>query len=121
MQPSGVKRDRTNASNLTDRDALMAAFRDADVRPAVSPKMRAAIQQICADVRGRSQGPERALVEFKLALADAANEVDIPLGPDRSKLLAGLVSTFISELYDPAAKSTKTRPFDCGDAAAASP
>lgn len=122
LQSNSVKRDRSTASNRTDREALMAAFRDEDAPPAVSPGMRAAIEQICADVRNRGQGPERALVEFKLALADAANGVEIPLGPDRSKLLAGLVSTFIAELYEPATKSnTKGRALDCGDSAPAAP
>ncbi len=79
--------------------------------------MLLAIRQICSDARNQGQGPERSLVEFKLSLTDAANEVEIPLGPDRSKLFSGLVSSFIEELYRPTMKgNVKPRAFDCGDA-----
>ncbi len=120
MKADGVKRDRTTGANRAHRESLMTAFRDADVRLAVSTKMIAAIREICAEARANGQGPERALVEFKFALADAANDVEMPLGPDRSRLLAGLVSTFIAELYEPTSKSrAKPRAFDCGDSAQA--
>lgn len=115
-------REEANSSNWSQREALRIALHNSGAHPAVTPEMLAAIRAICSDAELRSQGPERSLVEFKISLTDAANEVELPLGPDRSKLLDGLVSTFIEELYRPAIKANaKLRAFDCGDATRATP
>lgn len=117
MQTKSADRDRSSGSNGGQREALKLALRGAADRSAITPVMVLAIQQICSDARNQGQGPERSLVEFKLSLTDAANEVEIPLGPDRSKLFSRLVSSFIEELYRPAMKgNAKPRAFDCGDA-----
>jgi hypothetical protein len=98
------------------REALKSALYDTREQPAVTPELVLAIRQLSFDARTRGQGPERSLVEFKLSLTEAANEIKFPLGPDRNKLLAGLVSTFIEELYRPATTTNaKLRAFDCGD------
>jgi hypothetical protein len=111
----------SNGANGNQREALKAALCDAAGLLAITPVMVLAIQQICTDARGRGQGPERSLVEFKVSLTAAANELEIPLGPDRSKLFSGLVSTFIEELYRPASRANaKPRSFDSGDTTQAS-
>jgi hypothetical protein len=110
-------REQQVSSNWSQREALRIALHESGTHPAVTPEMLAAIRAICSDAQLRNEGPERSLVEFKLSLTDAANEVELPLGPDRSKLLDGLVSTFIEEFYRPAVKANaKLRTFDCGDA-----
>lgn len=65
----------------------------------VTGAQREAIRQICsAPERGRFE-PEDFLIAFKLAIVDAANDVGIPLGPDRNELLARLVTAYIDEFY----------------------
>jgi hypothetical protein len=99
------------------REALKSALYDTREQPAVTPELVLVIRQFCSDSQTRGQRPERSLVEFKLSLTEAANAIKFPLGPDRNKLLAGLVSTFIEELYRPATTTNaKLRAFDCGDA-----
>ena len=121
-QSKSAYRERNSGANGTQREALKTALHNTAGHPAVTPDMLLVIRQICSEAHGRAQGPERSLVEFKLSLTDAANEVEIPLGPDRNKLLAGLVSTFIEELYRPSTKSvSKQRSFDRGDVSQASP
>lgn len=115
-------REQRVSSDGNQREALRIALHESGTHPAMTPELLAAIKAICSDAQLRSQGPERSLVEFKLSLNDAANEVELPLGPDRSKLLDGLVSTFIEEFYRPPVKANaKLRAFDCGDATRATP
>jgi hypothetical protein len=115
-------REQSASPSGSQREALRIALHESGAHPAVTPELLAAIREICSDAQLRSQGPERSLVEFKLSLTDAANEVEIPLGPDRSKLLDGLVSTFIEEFYRPPVKANaKLRAFDCGDGTRAAP
>lgn len=122
VQFTNADRVESSGANGNQREALKAALRDAAGHFAITPVMVLAIQHICTDARGRGQGPERSLVEFKLSLTDAANEVEIPLGPDRSKLFSGLVSTFIEELYRPTFRANaKPRAFDSGDTSQAAP
>lgn len=110
------------SSNGIQREALRAALHESGAHPAVTPELLAAIRAICSDAQLHRKGPERSLVEFKLSLTDAANEVELPLGPERSKLIDGLVSTFIEEFYRPAVRtSAKLRSFDCGDATPVAP
>lgn len=116
MQSRNAEGERSTGANGAQREALKIALRDAAGHSAVTPVMALAVRQICADGHRNGQGPERSLVEFKLSLTDAANEVGLPLGPDRSKLFSGLVSLFIEELYRPASgAATKPRAFDCGE------
>lgn len=114
--------DQSASSNGTRREALRTALHDSGAHPAVTPELLAAIRAICSDAQQRSQGPERSLVEFKVSLTDAANEVEMPLGPERSKLIDGLVSTFIEEFYRPAIRANATmRAFDREEATRATP
>ena len=60
---------------------------------------RNAIRELCTNFRDSAQGPDRLLIAFKASLVDAANEAQVPYGPQRSELLSRLVSVFIEELY----------------------
>jgi hypothetical protein len=121
LQSTNADRTGSNGASGNQREALKAALRDGAGLLAITPVMVLAIQHICTDARERGQGPERSLVEFKVSLTAAANELEIPLGPERSKLFSGLVSTFIEELYRPASRANgKPRAFDPGDTSQAS-
>src|ERR1700693_3512024 len=65
----------------------------------VTSEQLAVIRGICSAPERYSFEPEDFLIAFKLALVDAANDVGIPLGPDRNDFLARLVSVYIEEFY----------------------
>jgi hypothetical protein len=48
----------------------------------------------------------KILVAFKSAFNDAAHEINLPLGQERSALMDRFVSAFIEELYKPDGKIT---------------
>jgi hypothetical protein len=60
---------------------------------------RQAIREFCVASRALAQRPEQLLIVFKESLIEAANEANIPPGPERSALLGRVVSVFIEELY----------------------
>ncbi len=70
---------------------------------------RAPIHELCSSIRDWGQGPEQLLIGFKGSLIEAANEARIPHGPDRTALLAGVVSVFIEELYGFRARDVPSR------------
>lgn len=99
---------------------MKSALLEDDGALARNPRMLLAIRHICADAHTQGQDPERALIDFKLTLANAANDAELPLGPDRSGVLDQLVSTFIAELYKlPTPSSARSPAFDCGDSSTA--
>jgi hypothetical protein len=57
------------------------------------------LRQICSAPERMSFEPEDFLIAFKLALVDAANDVGMAPGPDRSDFLSRLVSVYIEEFY----------------------
>jgi hypothetical protein len=65
----------------------------------VTSEQLAVIRAICSAPERHNSEPEDFLIAFKLALADAANDAGIPLGPDRNDFLARLVSVYIEEFY----------------------
>ena len=65
----------------------------------VTSEQRAVIRGICSAPERHSFEPEDFLIAFKLALVDAANDVGIPLGPDRNDFLEKIVSAYIEEFY----------------------
>ncbi len=65
----------------------------------VTPEQRMVLRQICSVAERMSFEPEDFLIAFKLALADAANDVGVPPGPERNDLLARLVSASIEEFF----------------------
>ena len=76
------------------------------VRAIVSSDQRNCIRELCLDL-GYQREPEQLLIAFKKALEHAANDARIPFGPDRSAMLARLVSVFIDELYSFNASGTR--------------
>jgi hypothetical protein len=65
----------------------------------VTSEQRTVIRAICSAPERHRFEPEDFLIAFKLAIVDAANDVGIPLGPERNDLLARLVSVYIEEFY----------------------
>ena len=76
------------------RDAL----KENELSPFVTAEQRAAIRAVCSDL-GSDGKAEKLLIAFKTALVDAANDLDVPHGPERDAKLSRLVSVFIDELY----------------------
>ena len=64
----------------------------------VTPEQRRMIRELCAQA-GPVHEPEQFLIAFKVALIEAANDAQIPFGPERNDLLSRLVSVFIDEFY----------------------
>jgi len=69
-----------------------------ELSPFVTAEERAAIQAVCSDLESDGK-TEKLLIAFKSALVDAANDLDVPHGPERDAKLSRLVSVFIDELY----------------------
>jgi hypothetical protein len=65
----------------------------------VTSEQRAIINQICSAPEKLTFAPEDFVIAFKLALTNAANEVGIRPGADRTELLARLVSVCIEEFF----------------------
>lgn len=85
---------------LTDahQQLLRDALKEKTARPIVTTAQRAAIRRICTEAMPGAE-PEKLLVAFKSALAQASEEAEIPHGVERSAMLSGLISVFIDELY----------------------
>lgn len=65
----------------------------------MSSEQRAIIHQLCSAPEKGAFAPEDFVIAFKLALADAANDVGIPPGPERTDFLARMVSACIEEFF----------------------
>jgi len=78
---------------------LRTAIADGATSKTVSAEQRLVLRQICSGPERKSFEPEDFLIAFKLALADAANDVGIPPGPERNDFLSRLVSVCIEEFY----------------------
>ena len=68
-------------------------------RKTVTSEQRSILRQICSAPERMAFEPEDFLIAFKLALVDAANDVGIPPGPDRTDFLSRLVTVYIEEFY----------------------
>jgi hypothetical protein len=77
---------------------IRVALQGNELSPFVTAEQRAAIQAVCSDV-GSNGTSEKFLIAFKSALVDAANDLDVPHGPERDVKLSRLISVFIDELY----------------------
>jgi hypothetical protein len=84
---------------LSHQELLKGALRDGATSKTVSDEQRLVLRQICSAPERRVFEPEDFLIAFKLALADAANDVGIPPGPERNDFLSRLVSVCIEEFY----------------------
>ena len=98
----------TNASNsqpprwrLPPRheQLLRTALASGEAGRVVSSEQRAIIHQICSSPEKGTSAPEDFVIAFKLALTDAANDVGIPPGPERTDFLARMVSACIEEFF----------------------
>ena len=81
------------------QESLRTALRNTASETTVTGEHRAVIRRICSAPDRQRFEPEDFLIAFKLALVDAANDVGIPLGPDRNDFLAKIVSAYIEEFY----------------------
>ena len=84
---------------LSHQELLKSAIKDGANSKTVSDEQRLILRQICSAPERRVFEPEDFLIAFKLALADAANDVGIPPGPERNDYLSRLVSACIEEFY----------------------
>ena len=84
---------------LSHQELLKSAIKDGATSKTVSDEQRLVLRQICSAPERRAFEPEDFLIAFKLALADAANDVGIPPGPERNDFLSRLVSVCIEEFY----------------------
>jgi len=84
---------------LSHQELLKSAIKDGATSKTVSDEQRLVLRQICSAPERRAFEPEDFLIAFKLALADAANDVGIPPGPERNDYLSRLVSACIEEFY----------------------
>jgi hypothetical protein len=80
------------------QDSLRRALGDGTAST-VTPELRMVLRQICSAPERMSFEPEDFLIAFKLALVEAANDVGISPGPERSDFLSRLVSVYIEEFY----------------------
>jgi hypothetical protein len=80
-------------------ELLRTALRLSGTARAVTSEQRAIINQICSAPEKLTFAPEDFVIAFKLALTNAANEVGIRPGADRTELLARLVSVCIEEFF----------------------
>jgi hypothetical protein len=78
---------------------LRTALASGGTARVVSSEQRAIIHQICSSPEKGSFAPEDFVIAFKLALTDAANDVGIPPGPERTDFLARMVSACIEEFF----------------------
>lgn len=72
---------------------------DGAIGTSVTAEQRLVLREICSGSEGKNVEPEDFLIAFKLALVDAANDVGIPQGPERTDFLSRLVSVYIEEFY----------------------
>jgi hypothetical protein len=80
-------------------ELLQAALRLSGTGGTVTSEQRAIIRQICSAPEKLTFAPEDFVIAFKLALADAANNVGIRPGPERNDLLTRMVSVCIEEFF----------------------
>jgi hypothetical protein len=84
---------------FAQQELVRAVLSDPMAHALVTPGQRATIRAICA-LREPHFARERFLIAFKIALVEAANAREIPYNPQRTAVLAQLISVFILELYE---------------------
>lgn len=80
-------------------ELLKVVVSEGAIERSVTPSQRSALRQICSAPERMAFEPEEFLIAFKLALVDAANQVGIRPGPERSDFLSRLVTAYIEEFY----------------------
>jgi hypothetical protein len=84
---------------FAQQELVRAVLSDPMAHSVVTPGQREAIREICA-LREAHCAREQFLIAFKIALVEAANARQIPYNPQRTAVLAQLISVFILELYE---------------------
>ncbi|MGH7651611.1 MAG: hypothetical protein ACREMS_07175 [Gemmatimonadaceae bacterium] len=85
--------------SAAQRELIASAIHGRELTVSVTSDQRAIIRNLCNEPGLAAHHSEQILVAFKIGLAEAANELRVPLGPDRNDLLSRLVSAFIEEFY----------------------
>ena len=83
---------------IAHQQLLRNALKETTARPIVTHEQRMAIRRICTESTSGAE-PEKLLIAFKSALAQAAEDEGIPHSVERSAILSALISVFIDELY----------------------
>src|SRR6478672_5377269 len=81
------------------RDRFKAALLSARLGALLPSAQRQAVGDILQSVGELKKQPEQCVVAFKALINDAANEIGIPLGRQRSSLIERFVTLFIEEMY----------------------
>jgi hypothetical protein len=85
---SRVQQERFKAALLLARSGALLAS-----------AQRQAVREILQTVGELRRKPEQCVVAFKSFMHEAANEVAIPLGRERSNVIERFVTLFIEEMY----------------------
>ena len=80
-------------------DRFKAALLSARAGALLPSAQRQAVAEVLQSVGELKKQPEQCVVAFKALINDAANEIGIPLGRQRSTLIDGFVTLFIKEMY----------------------
>lgn len=85
----------TGAQRQSLRDALSSA------RTAIflTSAQRHVVREICHAAGDSKRKPEQCLIAFKMCLYEAADDLRIPPGAEKTLLLERFVSLFIEEMY----------------------
>ncbi|MGH7603309.1 MAG: hypothetical protein ACRENK_04835 [Gemmatimonadaceae bacterium] len=85
--------------SAAQRELIASAIHGRELRIVVTSEQRAIIRNLCNQPGFAAHHSEQLLVAFKVGLAEVANELRVPAGPDRTDLVSRLVSAFIEEFY----------------------
>ena len=81
------------------RDRFKAALLSARAGALLPSAQRQAVSEVLQSVGELKMKPEQCVVAFKALINEAASEIGIPLGRQRSTLIEGFVTLFIQEMY----------------------
>lgn len=90
LRPASDRFALTSAQRRLLRNALDGGSERKSARA-----RREVMRELCRDFRAQGQAPEQLLIAFKASLVEAANEAQIPYGPEGSELISQLVTVFI--------------------------
>jgi hypothetical protein len=94
-------RSRVTALPLSrvQHDRFKAALLSARAGALLPSAQRQAVTDVLQSIGELRTKPEQCVVAFKALLNDAANDIGIPLGRQRSTLIERFVTLFIEEMY----------------------
>jgi hypothetical protein len=91
--PSGLPLTRV------EHERFKATLLSARMGVLLMSAQRQAIRDVLQAAGARTKKPEQCVIAFKALINEAANEIGMPLGRERSNMLDRFVSTFIEEMY----------------------